>query len=89
MRKEIQTLEAADIIVPSCSSWCSPVDQVRKPDWSVLMCVNYCKVNAVTHPDPFYMPTLNKVIAGVGRSCVASRLEMTKGYYQVVVAPEN
>jgi len=34
----------------------------------------------MTRPDPFYMPTLDKVIADVGCSCVVSKLDLTKGY---------
>jgi len=62
---------------------------VRNPDGSVCLCVDYRKVNVVTCPDPFYIPTLDEVIADVGSSCVVSRLDLTKGYYQVVVAPED
>jgi len=37
----------------------------------------------VTFPDPFYMPILEEVVQDVGRSKVISRLDLTKGYYQI------
>ena len=58
---------------------------VKKPDGSIRLCVDYRKVNAVTRADPHYMPTLKEVVQAVGSSKVVSKLDLTKGYYQVKV----
>ena len=58
---------------------------VKKPDCSIWLCVDYWKVNAVTRADPHYMPTLKEVVQAVGSSKVVSKLDLTKGYYQVKV----
>ena len=56
---------------------------VRKPDSSAWLCVNFKAFNTITQPIPFYMPRVEEVLESVGKSCVISKLDLTKGYYQV------
>ena len=56
---------------------------VRKPDGSARLCVDFKLINKVTTPLPFYMPRLEKVLEAVGRSRGISKMDLSKGYYQV------
>ena len=56
---------------------------VRKPDGSARICVDFKRINAITTPLPFYMPRVEEVLEQVGRSKVISKLDLSKGYYQV------
>ena len=56
---------------------------VRKPDGSARICVDFKRINAITTPLPFYMPWVEEVFEQVGRSRVISKLDLSKGYYQV------
>ena len=40
----------------------------------------------MTKADPYYMPTLDKILERVGQSKVLSKIDLAKGYYQVRVA---
>jgi len=60
---------------------------VRKPNGSARLCVDYKRVNAITADQPFYMPRVEEVLEGVGEAKYISKLDLTKGYYQVQVAP--
>jgi len=40
-------------------------------------------VNAVTTNQPFYMPRVEEVLEGVGKARYISKLDLSKGYYQV------
>ena len=51
--------------------------------------MDFRKLNAITKPDPFYMPTLDEVISEIGSCQVISRLDLTKGYYQIGLAEED
>ena len=53
------------------------------------LCVDYRRLNDVTIPDPFYMPTLDEVVSAISENNVISKLDLTKGYYQVEVAEED
>ena len=56
LREEIHSLLDASIIKPSLSPWSSSMVPVRKPDGSVLLCIDYRKINQVTVPDPYAIP---------------------------------
>ena len=62
---------------------------VRKPDGTAHICIDFKRINAVTTPLPFYMPRVEEVLEQVGRSRVLSKLDLSKGYYQVPMAPGN
>ena len=45
----------------------------------VRICFDFKKINFVTTPMPFYMPR----IEAVGKVTVISKMDLSKGYYQV------
>lgn len=61
---------------------------VPKPNGDVTVCINYRQLNGVTKPNVTYMPTLEKILER-GNSFVLTKLDLSKGYYQVRVAPES
>ena len=56
---------------------------VRKADGSARLCVDFRKVNGLTRQTPFYMPRVEEVLEGVGQARYISKLDLSKGYYQV------
>ena len=89
VREEIEKLVELGIVVPSTSPWASPVVPVPKADGSVRVCVDYRKLNEVTTADPYYMATMEEILERVGESKVMSKLDLAKGFYQVVVEPQS
>ena len=89
VRAEVEKLVDLGIVVPSTSPWASPVVPVPKKDGTVRVCVDYRKVNEVTVADPYYMATMDEILERVGESCVMSKLDLAKGFYQVEVEPQS
>ena len=89
LRAEIQTLLKQGIIEPSSSPWAAPIVLVAKKDGSQHMCVDYRKLNAITIGDHYPLPRIEELINGIGASKFITTLDLTKGYYQVPVAPED
>ena len=56
---------------------------VRKPDGSARLCVDFKRINAVTRQQPFFMPRVEEVLEGVGKATFISKIDLTKGYYQI------
>ena len=53
------------------------------------MCVDYRKLNNVTTNHPYPLPNIEELIAYIGHSKFISTLDLTKGYYQVLVNPKH
>ena len=49
------------------------------------LCVDYRRLNSITRQTPFYMPRVEEVLEGVGQASFISKLDLTKGYYQIPV----
>ena len=71
------------------SKWGSPMVVVKKPNGKVRLCIDYRKVNGVTTDEPFYMPRVDEVLESVGQSKVISKLDLAKGYYQVLMDDDS
>ena len=70
----------------SDSEWASPIVTIRMPNGKIRICVNFRKVNSLTRAIPFYMPRIEEVIESVGEAKIISKMDLSKGYYQVRMA---
>ena len=87
--QEIQQLLQHDIVTPSTSPWTAPVVCVRKKDGNIRMCVDYRRLNAATQDDVYPLPRVEEMIEKVSGAAYISTLDLSKGYYQIPVAPED
>ena len=87
VRKEIEDMLEGGIIEESESAWSSPIVPVLKPNGAIRVCVDYRKLNACTPQTQCYIPTLDDILDDVGQAKVLSKLDLTKGFYQVRLAP--
>ncbi len=87
--KELDVLEESGIIERSSSPWASPLVPVKKKDGGIRLCVDFRKVNGVTVREPYYIPGFDEMIERVGVGRVLSKLDLEKGFHQVVVRKED
>ena len=92
-RKTIQNLLtdmlAKGIISPSKSPWASPVVLVSKKDGTTRFCVDYRKVNSVTHKDAYPLPRVDDTLDTLSGANWFSTIDLKSGYWQVEMAPED
>jgi len=86
IRHEVQSM---DVIEPSDSPWAFPIVVVRKKDGALRLCIDYRKLNAVTQDDVYQMPRAEELLERLGQASFITTLDLTKGYYQVPVSPED
>ncbi len=77
------------IIEPCQSSWASPVVSVTKKEGSTRFCVDYHKVNEVTHKDAYPLPRIDDTLDALRGSQYFSTLDLYSGYWQVKIDPAD
>jgi len=89
IKQEIDYMLLNDVIEPSCSPWASPILLVPKQDGTVRFAVDYRKLNAVTIPDAYPMPRIEDLVNKVGNARFISKIDLSKGYWQVKMAESS
>ena len=89
VRAEIDNLVEMGVAIPSHSPWASPIVPVTKKDGKIRLCIDYRKLNSVTENDPYYMTTLDEILEKVGDSRCLSKLDLSKGFYQIGIEEES
>ena len=88
MKDEVERLLELGVAESSHSPWASPIIPVLKKDGSIRLCIDYRKLNSVTVGDPYYMVTLDEILEKVGNSRCLSKLDLSKGFYQIGIVEE-
>ncbi len=86
---EVQKMLDRGIIEPCQSSWASTVVLVTKKDGSTGFCVDYRKVNEVTHKDAYPLPQIDDTLDALRGSQYFSTLNLYSGYWQVKMDPAD
>lgn len=88
-KNEVREILRMGVIEPSTSEWSSPIVLVPKPDGSMRLCNNFRSVNAISTFDAYPMPRVDELLERLGKAKFITSLDLTKGYWQVPVAPED
>ena len=70
------------VVRPSTSHWSSSVVMVKKKDGTWRFCVDYRKLNAVTHQDAYPLPRVDETLESLAGSVYFTTLDLTAGYWQ-------
>ena len=62
-RGEIESLLELEIIEPSTSKWSSSPLQIKKRDGGIRIVVDYRKLNLITVPEPYLIPSIDSILA--------------------------
>ena len=89
LKDEIREMLDMGVIRKSSSLYASPVVIVKKKDGSNRICVDYRKLNEVTTSDPEPMRTSEYLFQQLGQSKFFSKIDRSKGYWQILVAEED
>ncbi|XP_071504670.1 uncharacterized protein [Diadema antillarum] len=88
VREEVQKMIDLNIIEPSSSPYASPVVMVKKKDGAIRFCCDYRKLNQVTIADAEPIPDQEEIFAKLSRDKYFTKMDLTKGYWQVPLAEE-
>ena len=89
LRNEVDTMLEMGVVRPSTSPYASPIVMVKKKDGSNRVCVDFRKLNKITKVDPEPMTTAEDLFRRLSGKKYLSKIDLTKGYWQIPVAPED
>ena len=83
VQEEVHKMLKNKVIRPSTSPWSSPIIMVRKKDGSWRFCIDFRKLNSVTHKDAYPLPRIDETLESLAGSTIFSTLDLASGYWQV------
>lgn len=90
VEQEVKAMLHDNVIQPSTNPWASPIMLVKKHDDTWRFCVDYRRLNAVTHKDAYPLPCIDKTLDHLAKAKYFSTLDLQSGYWEVQVAdPEK
>lgn len=89
INKEVEEMLGQGIIEPSGSPWSSPIVVVRKKDGNHRFCIDFRRVNDVTHRDAYPLPQVTATLDKLRGARYLSTLDLKNGYWQVPLTPES
>jgi len=89
IKEQTEQMLAAGVIEPSDSEWASNVVLVKKRDGKMRYCIDYRGVNTLTKKDSFPLPRIDQCLDTLNGSQYFSTFDLTSGYHQVGMAPED
>ena len=89
VNSEIAEMLKLGVIEPSTSPYTAPVLIVKKKDGKNRFCIDYRALNRKVQFDSEPIPDVDHLFASVGKGKVLSKLDLTKGYWQVPVVASD
>jgi hypothetical protein len=89
IKRSLEEAEKLGVIEESQSEWASPIVPILKPDGEVRVTVDYRELNDLCQKDTFPIPRIDEIVEKLQGAKVYSKLDLTKGYYQVQIHPDD
>ncbi|RXN22815.1 interleukin-1 receptor accessory -like 1-A isoform X3 [Labeo rohita] len=89
LRSVLSEMEEQEIIRKSYSEWASPLVLVWKKTGDLRVCVDYRWLNTRTVKDAHPLPHQADCLAALGGNAVFSAMDLTSGFYNIVVSEED
>lgn len=85
IREEVQAMLRLGVIEPCASPYSAPLVLIKKPDGKIRTCQDFRRLNKIVRFDGEPLPDVDHLFAKLGKAKYLSKLDLTKGYWQVPV----
>ena len=89
LQNEVDSMLEMGVVRPSKSPYASPIVMVKKKDGSNRVCVDFRNLNKITEVDPEPMTMAEDLFCRVSSMKYLSKIDLTKRYWQIPVAPDD
>jgi hypothetical protein len=87
--KQVKELLLQGLIEPSNSPYGAPILFVGKKDGTLRMCCDWRRLNSQTIKSRYPLPRIDHLLDQLQGSIVFSALDLTAGYHQILIRPED
>lgn len=87
--KEVQDMLQLGVFEPSNSAWHSPIVLGPKPDGSIRFCIDFRVVNKLATFNAYPFRWTDVLLSQIGDARYMSALDLTKGYWQVLMREQD
>lgn len=88
-KKELEQEVAKMLDLKVISPWRNPPVLVTKPDGTIRFYIDFRRLNMVSMFDANPMPWVHALLDLTEEACFLSTTDLTKGYWQILLAPED
>src|SRR5690348_16016521 len=85
LKKQLQEMLDKGFIRPSTSPWGCPALFVKKKDESLILCVDYHPLNAVTIKNKYPLPHIDVLFDQLVGAKIFSKIDLHSGYHEIKV----
>ena len=85
----LKDLKKRGIIEESLSPYAAPIVLVRKKSGGLRLCIDYRKLNQVTHRDAFPLPRITESLDALEGARFFSTFDLAQGYHQILLKEED
>ena len=89
VKAEVDKLQSARMVEPSCSPFASPIILVKKKDLSLRLCIDNRRLNSVTKKDAHPLLLVEDIFNTLAGSKFFTTLDLTMGYHPVELHPDD
>ena len=86
---EVDSMLEMGVVRPPMSPQHRPSSWLGRKDGSNRVCVDFRKLSKITEVDPEPMTTAEEMFRRLSGKRYLSKIDLTKGYWQILVAPED
>lgn len=81
--RQIDEMEKLGVVRKEATDYVNPLVAVTKQDGDIRLCLDARAINAQTREDHAQPPSIDEVLAAIGRNRCYSKLDISKAYWQV------
>ncbi|CAF4083332.1 unnamed protein product [Rotaria magnacalcarata] len=87
--QKIQKLLERGQIEESTSPWSSSIVLVKKKDKTMIFCIDYRRLNAITIKNTFPLPRIEEILDQLSDAAYYTKFDFKSGYFQVPLSKED
>ena len=73
----------------SQSPFVAPILFIKKPNRSLQFCINFYKLNSLTHKDQYSLLLINKTLTRLAKAKIYTKLDIQQAFYYIYINPTS